>query len=192
MRFRLDVFAQQIPGQEPEAKPALARPNEEQVYRVDDLRAGDVDGDGAEVLCQAVADKDDAQVQQQPELLVGDFEADEGVARAAAVEITGRDARKGRQVVHHRLRNGNVVVDKGLACVLAGPAQDADARKAEPRGADGLARAVGFDFDFFALQRHELGVDGDGCAGRGGLGCGGKDAHVFGFGLVAGRYVEEN
>ena len=50
MRPRLDLFVEQVPGEKAEAQTALARTDEEEVDRVDDLRAGDMDGDGAEIF----------------------------------------------------------------------------------------------------------------------------------------------
>ncbi|KAK5159136.1 hypothetical protein LTR16_012407, partial [Cryomyces antarcticus] len=69
----LNVLFQQVPGEEAQREAALARADEEEVHGVDDLGARDVDVNGAEVLWEAVSDEDAAQVQQQPELLVGNF-----------------------------------------------------------------------------------------------------------------------
>ena len=76
MRARLNLLMQQIPSQEAETETALARTDEEEIDRVDDLRARNMDGDGAEIFRQAVPDKDDAEVEKEPEFLVGYFQAD--------------------------------------------------------------------------------------------------------------------
>lgn len=89
----LDVFFEEIPGQEAEAEASLPRADVEQVDRVEHLRLRHVDVDGAEVFREPVAHEDDAEVEQQPELLVGHLEAYECVRTDAWVEIARFEAR---------------------------------------------------------------------------------------------------
>lgn len=191
----LDLLLKEVPGEEAQRETALgAQTMAEQVDRVDDLGAGDVDVDGAEVLGQAVADEHDAQVEQEPEFLVRDFEADQVVAARAAVEVAGRNPGVGGQVVDDGLGDGDVVVDEGQAFVRAGAAEDGDAGEPETRRAHRFARPVRFDVDFGFGEGDEFGVDGAGGAGLGGLGVlaqYAEDVWVWLWVWAAGEVVEE-
>ena len=79
MRLLLNILLQQVPSQKAQAEFALTGTDVEKVDGIDDLGFGDVDIDDAEVLGETVADEDDAEVEEQPELLVGDFERHEVV-----------------------------------------------------------------------------------------------------------------
>ena len=112
-----------------------------------------------------MAHKDNAEVEEEPEFLVRDFEADEGVAGPAAIKIARGDAGEGGEVVDHRLGNGNVVVDEGLAGVFACAAENAYSSETESAWSDRFTCAVGFDFDFFALESDELCIYRYRCSG---------------------------
>ena len=116
----LDVFPQDVPGEETQRELALAGPDEVELDCVDDLRLRHVDVDDPKVLGQAVPDEDAAQMQQQPQLLVGDLQRYEVVRREGRVEIARLDPRVRREVVDDRLRRrGDVVVDERHALVAA-------------------------------------------------------------------------
>ena len=159
--LELNLLFEQIPRQEPQTQFPAAGFDVEQIDRVEDLSLGDVDVDGAEILGETVADEDDAEVEQEPEFLVRDFERDEVVGGEAGVEVVGVDAGVLGQEVDDGLADGDVVVYEGEAFVFAGAAEDGDAGETKPFGPDGLARSVGFDFDFFFLEGDEFGVDCD-------------------------------
>lgn len=169
MLIHLNILFEQIPRQKAEREFALPGADVEEVDGVADLDFGDVDVDGAEVLEEAVADEDDARVEEEPEFLVGDFEGDEVVAGARGVEVTGVDAGPFGEVVDDGLGNGDVVIYEGDAFVFAAAAEDGDARKAETGGTDNLAIAGSGDFDFFLLEGDEFGVDRDRGAWAGGF-----------------------
>lgn len=75
-----------------------------------------MDVNSAQILGEAVANKDDTQVQKQPELLVGGLEGDEaasrGVRGSGGVQIARGDAGKGGEVVDDGLGDVDVVVDE--------------------------------------------------------------------------------
>lgn len=177
----LHLLPEQIPRQKPQAQfPLTAHAQREQIDGVNDLRLRDMDVDGAEILRQTVAHEDDAEVEQDPEFLVGGLEGDEVMLADAAVEVAWRNARVGRQVVDYGLVDGDVVVDEGEARVGAGAAADRDAGKAQARGPDGLAGAVGAEVDFGFGESDEFGVDGHGDAGGWGFDAGGERAENVG------------
>lgn len=61
---RLNILLEQEPRQEAQAQLAWMCSAVIQIYRVDDLRLGNVNVDDAKVLLEAVADKDTAQVDE--------------------------------------------------------------------------------------------------------------------------------
>lgn len=191
MLVHLDILLQEIPRQEAQTQLALPRPQVEQIDRIQHLRLGHVDVDGAEILEEAVPDEHDAHVQQQPEFLVGDLEGDEVVPGARGVEVAVVHAGPFGEVVDDGLGDGDVVVYERGPLQRAAAAEDGDAREAETGGADDFAVARGGDFDFFLLEGDEFGVDCDGGAGGGDFGVrveegGGLGGEVASGGRLAG------
>ena len=151
MRLLLDVFLQQVPGEEAQAELALAGADVEEVDGVEDLGFGDVDVDGAEVLGEAVPDEDAAEVKEEPELLVGDFQRNQVVRGVEAVEVAFVHAGPFGEIVDDRLGDGDVVVDEREAFINAAAAEDGNTSEAEARRTDDFAVTVGFDLDLFLL-----------------------------------------
>ena len=118
---RLHALAQEEPAEEPQAQLPAAALQVEEVDRVNHLSAWDVDVDGAEVFRQPVPDKDAAEVEEQPDLLVGRLETNEsasgGVRRSVWREVAGGDARIGGQVVYHGIGDVDVVVNEWSAII---------------------------------------------------------------------------
>lgn len=161
MRFLLDVLFEQVPGKVAQAQLALARADVEQVDGVEDLCLRDVDVDRAEVFREAVPNEDAAEVEEQPELLVGDFQGDEVVVGAVEIEVAFMDARPFGEVVYDWFNGGDVVVDERETLVDTGAAEDGDPSKAKTCWANNLAITICFNFNLFLLQGDKFRVDGD-------------------------------
>lgn len=156
----LNVLFEEIPCQETEAEAPLPRSNVEEVDGVQDLRFRDVNVDRAEVFGEAVADEDDAQVEEKPEFFVGGLEAHERMCAHAWVEIPRFEARVFGEVVNDWVPNGNVVVDEWNRDIRPTAAEDGNTREPETRWANDLTVAGSRNFDFFGAEGHKLRVDG--------------------------------
>ena len=159
MGLLLDVFFEQVPGEEAEGELALAGADVEEVDGVDDLGFGDVDVDGAEVFGETVADEDAADVEEEPEFLVCYFEGNEVVRGVSWVEVTVLDARPLGEIIYNRFADGNIIVDKWDSFVIAVTAENRDASQAETGRSHNFAFTVGFDLDFFLLESNKFGVN---------------------------------
>ena len=120
-----------------------------------------MDVDGAKVFGEAVADEYAAEVEKQPEFLVCYFQGHKSMCREPRVQVAGLEARVFGQVVDDVVGDGDIIIYKRLAFVVAGAAKDGDAGEAEAGGADDFAVAVGFNFNFFLLKGDEFTVDCD-------------------------------
>ena len=167
----LNVLLEQVPGQKAKAEPSLPCSDVEQIHRVEHLRFRNVDVDRAEVFREAVAYENDAEVEQQPKLLVCHFQADQCMRAEPWIEISRLEARVLGQMVDHRLRNGDVVIDEWNGDIGSTATQHGHAPESQPRWTDDLTVASGGNFDFFGAKGHKLGVDGDRAARAGCLGC---------------------
>ena len=87
MIIPLDVLLEKVPREVAQAKLALVGADVKKVDGIEDLGLGHVNVDGAKVFGEAVADEDAAEVEEEPEFLVSDFEGDEVVVGAAGVEV---------------------------------------------------------------------------------------------------------
>lgn len=172
MDVLLDGLLDKEGGEEAERDEALAVAVEE-LDGVDDLVARDVDADDAEVVGEAVADKDAAAVDEVAQLEVDVLERHEAPRRRRGVEVARRDAREAREVVDDGLGDEHVVVDERAPRGLALPKHARHARDAAVRGrrlraraaraarARRGVRAVELAHGPARAQRHKLRVDRD-------------------------------
>jgi hypothetical protein len=112
-----------------------------------------------EILSQAVAEELAAEVEEDPEFLVRGFERDEVVLCRARVEVESGNARVEGQIVDNGLADGNVVINEGLAFVLALSAHNGDASESVRHGPDHLALAIRVHLDLGLFQRDKLRVN---------------------------------
>ena len=169
MDVLLDGLLDKEGGEEAERDEALAVAVEE-LDGVDDLVARDVDADDAEVVGEAVTDKDAAAVDEVAQLEVDVLERHEAPRRRRGVEVARRDAREAREVVDDGLGDEHVVVDERAPRGLALPKHARHARDAAVRGRRLRARAARARRGVRAVelahgparaQRHKLRVDRD-------------------------------
>lgn len=176
MGIHLNPFSEQEPSKKFETKLATVILLVKQINRVNDLRLGHLDIDDAEISSQTVADKPAAEVEQDPEALIGNFERDETVVACAWVEIPGEDARVLVQVVNDGLADLDPVVDACEAFVFALAADNRHTAEGVEIGPDDFSNAVRLHFYFGLFGKDEFRVEGDDCVGTGTLRVGVKDA----------------
>ena len=112
-----------------------------------------------------MADENAAEVEEEPEVFVGDFEADGGFFGEQGVEVAGFDAGVFGYVIDDGFVDGDVVVHEGDAFVGGAAAKGGDAAEALTDRTGGFPVAVGVDVEGFALEDDEFGVDSYVCAG---------------------------
>ena len=112
MRVLLNGGSQNVPGEELEGNIPLLG-HVEQRHRVDDLILGHDQVDDSEVLLEAVTDEDDAAADQIAQLQVTRLQRRQMLARNVGVQVSGLDARKFRQIIHHLITKEIVSEDAG-------------------------------------------------------------------------------
>lgn len=170
MGVDLDAQLQKVPGQELEAQLAAVGSLIKEVNSIDYLRLGHLDVDDAEVALESVADKAHAEVEEDPETLVGDFEGHHAVRAGARVEVPRRNAREVVEVVGDGLLDLDPVVDEGEAFVFAFAAHDRHASECVEVRADDFSNAIRPHLYFGLLGEDEFRVEGYDGVGAGPLG----------------------
>lgn len=110
--LRLDLHPQKVPGQESKGDHPLDMRGLEQGHGVDGLILADQQVDDPEVVLEPVADEDDPDVHEEPELEIGGLECGQVFGRDADVEIARLDPRKFGHVVRHLFLGRDVVVNE--------------------------------------------------------------------------------
>lgn len=154
----LDFLFQEEIGEETEFERAFALFEEQ--ARVYALRFRHEHVCVAEIRHQTVAYEDAAEVEQQPEFLVGDFQVDGRFVRRHGVEVADFDAGILRHVVDDGFVDGDVVVDERYAFVWPAATEGGDAAETLADWTGDFLFAVGVDVEGFALEDDEFGVDG--------------------------------
>lgn len=120
----------------------------------------------AEITREAVAHKYAAQIQQQPEFLIRHFQTHRRLDAPRGIQIALLDAAELRHVIDDGFVDGDIVVDERDAFMRSTPTEGGDTAEALTHGTSDFPFAVGGDFEEFALEDDEFGVDGDGGAGE--------------------------
>ena len=118
-----------MPGEKTQGNHALMRQVKE-MHSVDDLTGRHHQIDDTEIVLQSVTDESDPVVDQESQFQIRRLERRQVFRRRGHVQIARLNARKFRQIVHHLILSGNVVVDEGQSFHAALPIHRAKANYA--------------------------------------------------------------
>lgn len=115
-----------------------------------------------------MADKDATRVEQQPQLLVSHLQRYKWLLAPAWLQISRMNTRVVRQMVDNWFASNDVVVNKGIPLVQTLTTKDRNSAESKAAWSDNSVGSVRSRFNFFKLERNELGIESNEGSG---LGC---------------------
>ena len=103
-----------------------------------------------------MTDKDAPEVAEETQLHVGGFQGGEGVRGDGGIKVSWVDARVLGEIVNHRLRDVNVVINEGDSLSWAPATHHGDTGESELRRLDDSLGSVRPDFNLLLFCRDEL------------------------------------
>ena len=159
MVTNLDVLFQEVVSEEGETEGIFALL--EQFASIDVLLVRNMDVTISKVVIKAVADEDGAEVEQKPEFFIRDFQMNGRVTASGGVEIAFGKAGVLGYIIDDGVGDDDVVIYEGEAGgEAAAAAEDGETADSGAGGPDDVFGLGVRDFDFFALEDDEFGVDG--------------------------------